>query len=130
MWARAAILDSAFPETFATAERDKQTQQKQSKSDLPNIRVSVAWDSFASIALWDQVLSLDNVDVELQLNDLDLVKTRSAHEITAGYIRDACGDAKSNFIMIARADHTLLICAKVCCIIRTSYRAVLWHCRP
>lgn len=111
MWSCAAVLDSACvaPEPAALAEERKKRQSQQH----PSVTAQVSWDSFASIAVWDEEPRHDCVDVELQLHESDLVKTRSAHAITADLVRDECTDAKSAFTMITRSDHALLMCLKV-----------------
>eukprot|EP00892_Ulva_mutabilis_P010492 jgi/Ulvmu1/7815/UM004_0044.1 len=118
MWSRAAILDSACLDKIANEERHRKRQIH----PKPTITINVTWDHFASIAVWDQDSSQACVDLELQLTDADLVKSQNAHASTSDKIRDVCNDAKSGFVMIARADHAVLMCLKTD--VRSYFKAI------
>lgn len=86
------------------------TPQKTSK--LPNITAHVMWESFASITVWARDCA-QSCDVERQLTDVDVVKSRSLYADTAERIIKTCSEAKYSCALIGRGDHALLMCMKV-----------------
>lgn len=107
MWSRADAVDT-------TAHRTPAGPNPSQGDHGAKITAQVAWDSFASISIWESKGSQASVEADIQLAGLDAVsQTRNQYAETANLIASACTDAKNYFCIVDRGDHALLMCLKV-----------------